>query len=57
MPDKPVNLPTDPDYQVAEELSARLAAAQCDYALGDAIAPMADNRQALFLSLEFRHEA
>jgi hypothetical protein len=39
MPDKPINLPTDPDsYQVAEELSARLEAAQCDYALGGAIA-------------------
>lgn len=36
MPDSP---PTDPDsYQVAEELAARLEAANCEYALGGAIA-------------------
>ncbi|MDZ4657639.1 MAG: hypothetical protein SH868_08675 [Bythopirellula sp.] len=34
-----MNLPSNPDsYQVAEELSARLEAAECDYALGGAIA-------------------
>jgi hypothetical protein len=39
MPESPANLPVDPDsYQVAEELAARLEAANCDYALGGAIA-------------------
>lgn len=39
MPDRLANPPTAPDsYQVAEELAARLEAANCDYALGGAIA-------------------
>jgi hypothetical protein len=38
-PGTPVNLPSNLDsYQVAEELSARLEAAGCDFALGGAIA-------------------
>lgn len=39
MPDDERTLPVDPDsYQVAEELAARLEAADCEYALGGAIA-------------------
>lgn len=39
MPDDERKLPVDPDsYQVAEELAARLEAANCEYALGGAIA-------------------
>jgi hypothetical protein len=39
MPNGERNPPVDPDsYQVAEELTARLEAARCEYALGGAIA-------------------
>jgi hypothetical protein len=39
MPESERKIPPDPDsYQVAEELAARLEAADCEYALGGAIA-------------------
>jgi hypothetical protein len=39
MPDNEQKIPADPDsYQVAEALAARLEAADCEYALGGAIA-------------------